>query len=131
MRRCIGQIGSIMAVALISCGPPIDKVCDKGGECFLKDCDYSDDVCKALQNGVVDTCNAEYSSMLDALNAGNSDACDRCKEALTNYMDCLADIEACSEFNDASQEAGTCFDEYVDYGNDCEYDRLHRDCYGS
>lgn len=109
----------VSLVAASACGDAAGAVCAKEAQCFESDCKYTDDACAALADGVEASCNAKYDALREATETGDSSQCDQCLDAADALYDCLADVESCNAFEDATRQGGDCEDQAADYNQEC------------
>ena len=117
----------VISVVASACGSPISDYCSKERECYLKDCDYTDDACDAYARGGEEECLARFESEKRATASAGSAVCDRCIEANEALLACAADATSCAAFDDANRNDGPCDSERDAWGDAC--DSVEDDCW--
>ena len=115
-------------LAMLGCkGLPVEDVCAMEADCWLKDCEWTDDACNAQVEHRKQWCISEELALLDALAVSSGEACTRCEDATLARLDCLDNIESCARFRVATLQDGECYQEYQDADSDCE--NIEQECF--
>ena len=108
------------ALSLAACGSPVGDFCSKARECYMKDCDFTNDACEAYASGREEACVADLNAELQATASGDSAVCERCIEATEEWLACAANTSSCAAFDDADNADGPCASELNNWGDACD-----------
>ena len=105
-------------LGLTACGSsPISQYCTKIAECATEDCQLSDEACDAERWGEKESCEADLKTRANIIEVGTSPACEKCIESMDQFFSCAAQIETCTDFDEAREE--DCDGEFTEYMRDC------------